>query len=887
MADGQIIIDVKVNGKDVDGAAKGMKGLETGSKSAGKSIRDMVAAMGLVKIASAAFNVLKSSIGDAVSRFDTMQKFPKVMKALGFSAEDSKKSINKLSDGIDGLPTKLDDVVSSTQQMTAITGDLDKSTNTVLALNNAFLASGASTDDASRGMQQYNQMLSTGQVDLESWKTLQETMPLALQKTAEAMGYTGKSAQRDLYAALKSGKVTFDDFQNNLIKLGTGTGMLAKLAKENSLGIGTSFGNLRNSISKGVANIIEKLDTLVKKLTGKSIAQNIDSLKGVINATFEAIGKGIDKATPYLEKIANFIKQNSDGLKKYGGVAAGVIGVLLGFSVVGKMFSGIGSVVGKLVNPFKSLSKLAPGLGKGVSSIGNAAKTSVSGIGGLGRTVLQIGIGIGVATAGISFFVLAIQKLAETGTNGVIAVAAITIAIAALAGVFALLGPALTANAVGIGVFGAAVTAIGLSIAAASVGLSLLINAFILLTANMNAIVPTMTAVGIGFANMIVGFLTVINTNIPIIVTTFSNMIIGFLTVLSTTAPLIITTFLNIITTFLTSLANAMPQLVASGMQIILSILAGIAANIGKIATKAIEIMVNFLNALATKMPDVITAGTKLIVSILNGIANKIGDIINAGVNLIIKFLQGIGNKIHDIVDAGMDLVDKIVAGIVQASDRLFDAAVDLINGLAESIENHQEPVKKAAGKLIKAIIGVFVPDSLIDAGEKIIGGFLKGMKSAWEGGKKFVGGITDWIKKNKGPISYDKRLLIPAGKAIMIGLNSGLKDQFSTVQKTVSGIAGEIDKSMQSALNLPKYTAEASIGISGMKNGTITGSVVTSLKNDKTASGVSLMNRKLDQLIAKDTNVYVGLDGEVIAENTNQNLGEKSRVVNYGLGVL
>lgn len=217
MSDGTVSISVNVDGKDVTGLNKNLDQLEGKSTKANKSIRDMAVAVGAVKLASAAFNVLKNSVGDAVSRFDTMQKFPKVMKALGFSAEDSDKSIKKLSDGIDGLPTKLDDVVANTQQMTAITGDLDKSTDTVLALNNAFLASGASTDDANRGMQQFNQMLSTGTVDLESWKTLQETMPLALQKTAEAMGYTGKSAQRDLYAALKEGTVTFDDFQNKLI----------------------------------------------------------------------------------------------------------------------------------------------------------------------------------------------------------------------------------------------------------------------------------------------------------------------------------------------------------------------------------------------------------------------------------------------------------------------------------------------------------------------------------------------------------------------------------------------------------------------------------------------------------------------------------------------
>lgn len=307
MSDGTVSIAVNVNGKDVTGLNKQLDQLEGKSTKANRSIKDMAVAIGAVKLASAAFNVLKNSVGDAVSRFDTMQKFPKVMKALGFSADDSNKSIKKLSDGIDGLPTKLDDVVANTQQMTAITGDLDKSTDTVLALNNAFLASGASTDDANRGMQQFNQMLSTGTVDLESWKTLQETMPLALQKTAEAMGYTGKSAQRDLYAALKEGHVTFDEFQNKLIELGTGTGDLAKLAKENSLGLATSFSNLKNSISKNLSNILTKFDELVKKISGQTIAQHIDGLKSLINDAGNSIVKSMDMIIPAFENLKNGI----------------------------------------------------------------------------------------------------------------------------------------------------------------------------------------------------------------------------------------------------------------------------------------------------------------------------------------------------------------------------------------------------------------------------------------------------------------------------------------------------------------------------------------------------------------------------------------------------
>nr|DAM27798.1 MAG TPA: tail tape measure [Caudoviricetes sp.] len=344
-ADGKVSIEVVLEDGSV---AKGIADLTDqfdrlgqAPQKANVGIGSLIKSFGLMKIAGAAIDAIKGSLDSAISRFDTMQKFPKVMNALGFSAEDSKKSIGKLSDGIDGLPTKLDDVVASTQQMTAITGDLDRSTDTVIGLNNAFLASGASADDAARGTQQFNQMLSTGTVDLESWKTLQETMPLALQKTAEAMGYTGKSAQRDLYAALQSGEVTFEEFNDQIIKLGTGTGMLAGLAKENSMGIATSFGNLRNAVAKNVANMITKLDEITQKLTGKTIAQNIDSLKVLINTAMGAIVDSMDLIVPAIQRVSAwlqpliaFVQQNAEAFRLFGIVLAGVAAAFATFFTV-------------------------------------------------------------------------------------------------------------------------------------------------------------------------------------------------------------------------------------------------------------------------------------------------------------------------------------------------------------------------------------------------------------------------------------------------------------------------------------------------------------------------------------------------------------------------
>ena len=170
------------------------------------------------KSVSAGLDLMKSSLDKAIDRFDTLQRFPKVMQSLGHSSKDVAASTKLLSEGIEGLPTTLDTVVATTQKLTSMTGDLKTSTKLTLALNNAFLASGATTEEASRGLTQYTQMLSSGKVDLQSFKTLQETMPYAMQKTAESFGFAGASAQNDFYAALRDGQITFKDFAMALLQ---------------------------------------------------------------------------------------------------------------------------------------------------------------------------------------------------------------------------------------------------------------------------------------------------------------------------------------------------------------------------------------------------------------------------------------------------------------------------------------------------------------------------------------------------------------------------------------------------------------------------------------------------------------------------------------------
>lgn len=307
MTDGKVTIVVDVDGNKVKvlndeldkTAQKGDRGSD--------SLKKFAIGGAAFKLASKAVDLLTDSLGGAIQRFDTLESYPRVMQAMGHSTEDVTRSTKKLAAGIEGLPTTLNEVVGTAQRLTSITGDINKSTDLTLALNNAFLASGSSSADASRGLQQFSQMLSAGKVDMQSWKTLQETMPYALQKTAESFGFAGQSAQHDFYSALKEGRITFNQFSSKLVELNGGVGGFAELAKTNSKGIQTSFGNLKNAVVKGVANTIKALDDLTKAATGKTIAENFDALKVIINAAFGVIVNVIKASTPVFQTLFSIL----------------------------------------------------------------------------------------------------------------------------------------------------------------------------------------------------------------------------------------------------------------------------------------------------------------------------------------------------------------------------------------------------------------------------------------------------------------------------------------------------------------------------------------------------------------------------------------------------
>lgn len=468
---------------------------------------------------SAAVNTLSSNVGSAVSRFDTLNQYPKVLEQMGFSAQEAKDSIKELGDGIQYVPTSLDEIASSAKSLALTTGNLKKSTKLAVAMNNAFYASGSASDEASRGMTQFTQMLSRGKVGQEEWNTLNETMKYGLTQTAKKLGIASGSTT-ELYDALQDGTITMDQFTDAIIECSEETGGFAEVAKTSTAGISTSMSNLKITIVKGMAGALSAIDTFLAANQLPTISQMIDSVKDKIGPAFDTINSKIETfgSTKAFQTISKYASMFFDTVKTVG-PAVGAIFATIGKAIweivsdshtmsdVKTVLDGISSaaksaskfitehkdavketvgVIMGLVIVFKAL-KVAMAIqgvvsgligvftpmASSMTTVGSAATAASGNMLQSAVAFLAIGAAIAIAAAGFYLLAQASVQLANAGPGAVATMVLMVALIAGLAAGASVLAPALTAGAAGLVAFGAAVLLVGAGALLAATALTL------------------------------------------------------------------------------------------------------------------------------------------------------------------------------------------------------------------------------------------------------------------------------------------------------------------------------------------------------------------------------------------------------------------------------
>ncbi len=674
------------------------------------------AIIGIVSsVTSRALDAISGSIASAVNRVDTIANFPKIMSSIGYSADDARATIERLSAGIDGLPTSLDAIVGSVQKIAPVSGSLATATDVALAFNNALLAGGKSQEVMNSAFEQYSQMLSTGRVDMQSWKILAQAMPGQLNQIAKAL--LGANAnQADLYKAMQSGVITFDQFNNAIVSLNNeglpGYASFAEQARISTESIGTAWTNVQNRINKAVAKIIDHI--------GQA------NIAGAINDFSSSFSGIADTVITYLDPVISTVGSFMDQLQNNGAITS--FGDAL--NALKDVFDSTIGLIGDLITTFTGLdssedaSRSAADLLKsavdGVKSAIELARDAVQGL--RDNLTVVAPVIVAVATALIAYETIkAVRSIADD--FGLLKNAA-SLAFDAIKGGEGVLS---TLSVFGelVGEGGALASVFGtISTAISGVGTSLLalvgsipvIGWIAVAVVALGAVFTWLWNTNEDFRNAVIGIWDSICSAISGAV----DSIVGFFT---TTLPTAFTQFVQFVQGIPAAVGQfiqELPMMVLYALTFAVVFLFGLGAQLAQLAVQiGTEFVQNVVNFFTVDLPAAF-AQFVLFVSTIpeqvqTALATLLANIALWAVDMAAKaseaadgFLRGVTDGLNAAVDFVKSIPDKIKSFFSNAGDWLVNSGKALLDGFAKGIRDAVSTVTSAASNALGAVRKLF-----------------------------------------------------------------------------------------------------------------------------------------------------------------------------------
>lgn len=485
----------------------------------------------MAKAGSSAFSALTSGaqemIGEINSSVKTWKTFEGNMKNFGKNKKQISAVKKELQSYAETTVYNSSEMASTYAQLEAVgVGSMKSLSKGTSGLVKGFGGLAAAAEDPSQAMkslsQQATQMAAKPKVAWEDFKIMLEQSPAGMAAVAKTMGISTEK----LISQVQDGKIKTEAFFAAIEKAGGSKGF-QKMATQ-----AKTMDQALDGVKEGIANKlmptfelfssigIKAIGSLADKISGidanglaKKISGAIDAISpywtvlktaardvaGAFGEAFSAIGDSFSELTGSfgsedsvsgfsdviggitgaLKSFAGFLKDNSDIIAKVVSKLPQLLVAYKGFKIVKTLVPGVKAFSGAIVKMAgKGIGAIAGklfGIAAGEEATGAASSASAKQV--LTSAVAFIALGVGVALAGVGLALIAQAAiaLADQGALAVGVMGGLVVALAGLAFGASIIGPALTAGAVGFVAFGAAMVLVGAGMALAAGGIKNLV----------------------------------------------------------------------------------------------------------------------------------------------------------------------------------------------------------------------------------------------------------------------------------------------------------------------------------------------------------------------------------------------------------------------------
>ena len=652
----------------------------------------------------------------------------------------------------------------------------------------------------------------------------------------------------------------------------------------------TSEGNGFKDLLQGISNVITFVNVVIQELArGFQFVLDSFAETGAINSAYSAfkdlseaateVAQNLGEAIPWdtigaaVGQIVNVISTLVSWFSKlaqsispemWSALITGVVsfavalkGIKTGLTIARGLKSAFdfGKNLVSLISNTLSLTAAqatnaaaSTAMSAGNTAVGTSAGAAASSVLKLGAGLLMVGAGVLLAATGIYLLVQAAIQLSSAGAGAILTMVGLAVGIAALAAVFAFLGPALTAGAVGILAFGAAIALIGVGIYAASVGLALLAVqlpviseygltasiALIALGGSMLVLGAGALVAGAGLlvlgAGALVAAAGAVAFGAGLLIASVGVAAFGL--ALGVCAPAI-STFVDAISKIIETLSGGLSNILDAISRVIQSVgdsalkagqgFKALAEGVVMITNTSLGDMASSLGAVALGVGKIAGYGSDLsavgsgMTILSNGMMMfaQSATIATAalatfpGLISNLSVITGSAPTSFLVLATAVKTAGTLMATSMQAS--MAQILVVVSNGMisiVQSVRNNGSQmvaVWRISGQQLVSATQGFVNSAnntlsqigqgvnLHANGSALMAGLKSGIDSGWSQITSSVSNMAKWIKDHKGPVSYDRRLLIENGSALMTGLNRGIQAGWRNVMDNISSMAGTI----------------------------------------------------------------------------------------------